>query len=49
MGFLKKTKSKFENFLEKLAEDNKKNFGEGSLDCCELNSEKNTNKINRKK
>jgi hypothetical protein len=25
-------------YLEHLAEENKKTFGEGKLDCCQLNS-----------
>lgn len=33
---LKNTKRKWKKFLEALAEQNKKTYGEGGLDCCEL-------------
>lgn len=31
----------FKNFLKKLEEANKKNFGSGRLDCCEANQKSN--------
>jgi hypothetical protein len=38
-------------YLEKLAEQNKKNFGSNRLDCCDLNKGKNgqTNEKKQKK
>lgn len=32
------------NFLKKLEEENSKSFGNGKLDCCDLNKSNNTNK-----
>jgi hypothetical protein len=41
---MKKLKEKINKFLEKLTEENKKTFGSGKLDCCEVNKDtKNTN------
>jgi hypothetical protein len=34
---LKRIKQAINNFLEKLAKENKKSFGKGTLDCCQLN------------
>ena len=31
------------NWLDRLAKENEKNFGDGRLDCCDLNKPKNTN------
>lgn len=31
------------NWLDRLAEENEKSFGNGRLDCCDLNKSKNTN------
>lgn len=37
-------KNFFKNFLKKIADENKKSFGNGKLDCCELNKSKNVAK-----
>ena len=42
-NFLKNLKEKINNYLEKMAEANKKSYGSGKLDCCDLNKKKNTN------
>ncbi len=34
------------NWLERLAKQNEKNFGNGRLDCCDLNKSKITNTQN---
>ncbi|MFZ7131387.1 MAG: LDCC motif putative metal-binding protein [Eubacteriales bacterium] len=34
---LKKVKVKLNQFLKKIAQSNEKNFGNHTLDCCELN------------
>ena len=31
------------NWLDRLAKENEKSFGDGRLDCCDLNKPKNTN------
>jgi len=39
----------FKKFLKNLEEANKKNFGEGRLDCCETNQKSNgSNKTKNK-
>ncbi len=47
MGIWKRIKKAYNKFLLELAEENKKSFGEGKLDCCQLN--KNTVKDTRTK
>lgn len=37
MKFFDDMKKKIDKKLEKMGQDNKKNFGEGKLDCCGLN------------
>lgn len=37
MGLWKRMKKSYQKFLLELAEENKKSFGEGKLDCCQLN------------
>lgn len=37
MKFIKKIKKSFNSYLTKLEKTNKKEFGDGGLDCCELN------------
>jgi len=40
----------FEKFLKKIEEANKKNFGEGRMDCCDLNKpNENKDKSSTKK
>ena len=34
----KKLKQKFQKLIEQIAEQNKASFGEGELNCCDLNS-----------
>lgn len=34
---LKRIKRAVNKFLEKLARENEKSFGKGTLDCCQLN------------
>lgn len=42
-NYWNKFKKKINRFLENLAEENKKTFGSGKLDCCQLNKDtKNT-------
>lgn len=41
MKFTEAIKNKWENFLNKLASENKKNFGDAPLDCCSLNQKQN--------
>ncbi|WP_279380753.1 LDCC motif putative metal-binding protein [Mobilitalea sibirica] len=36
-----KIKKSFNNYLNHLAEENKKAFGEGKLDCCSLSKQEN--------
>lgn len=43
MGLWTRIKKAFQNYLNTLAEDNKKTFGEGKLDCCNLNKKDQTN------
>ncbi len=33
-----KIKKRFNNYLERMAEENKKNFGNQRLDCCSINT-----------
>ena len=47
-----KDKKSIKNFLNKLTEANKKEFGDKPLDCCEINKttkEAKVNKDNKKK
>ncbi|MDQ0507939.1 hypothetical protein QO008_000383 [Peptoniphilus ivorii] len=37
LKFFDDMKKKIDKKLEKMGQDNKKNFGEGKLDCCGLN------------
>lgn len=37
---LKKIKEKFKNSIENLCSSNEPTFGNGSLDCCDLNFKK---------
>lgn len=37
-------KSYFKNFFKKIAEENNKSFGNGKLDCCDLNKSNNGEK-----
>lgn len=37
-------KKLFKNFIKKIAEENDKSFGNGKLDCCDLNKSNNTSK-----
>lgn len=37
MKFIEKIKKSFNSYLRKLEKSNKKEFGSGGLDCCELN------------
>jgi len=39
----------FQNFLKKLEEANKKNFGSERLDCCDVNQKSNSSKSNKEK
>lgn len=34
-------KNFIKNFLKRIADENKKSFGTGRLDCCDLNKSKN--------
>lgn len=36
-GLLNKIKELFKNYLERMANANKKEFGGNTLDCCKLN------------
>jgi hypothetical protein len=36
-------------YLERLAEENKKTFGSGKLDCCDLNKSQKVNVQSQKK
>jgi hypothetical protein len=48
MGLWKRMKKAVNRFLEDLAKENKESFGEGKLDCCQLNRRDNTgNKVNK--
>lgn len=37
-----------EKWLKNLGEQNKKSFGTSKLDCCDLNRQNNTVKVNKK-
>ena len=37
MKIFKSIKNKWEKFLENLAKENKKSFGNEKLDCCSMN------------
>jgi hypothetical protein len=37
MTIWKRIKKAFDRYLENLAEENKKTFGTGRMDCCNLN------------
>jgi hypothetical protein len=37
-------KNWFKNFLKKIEEANKKNFGDQRLDCCDVNQKSNNKK-----
>ncbi|MCK5157227.1 MAG: hypothetical protein KAQ69_12430 [Spirochaetales bacterium] len=39
----KSLKKKWNAYLERLTKANEKSFGSGSLDCCDLNSNKKNN------
>ncbi|MCY6356176.1 LDCC motif putative metal-binding protein [Clostridium sp. ZS2-4] len=39
----------FNNFIKKIAEENKKSLGTGKLDCCGLNKTTNIKKTKNKK
>lgn len=41
MSILKKIKEAYNHFLENLAKENQKAFGEGKLDCCDLKKKNN--------
>ncbi|MDP0493599.1 MAG: LDCC motif putative metal-binding protein [Fusobacterium sp. JB021] len=41
---LQKLKTAFNHFLEKIAAENKKTFGDQKLDCCSINKEVKRNK-----
>lgn len=43
MKIFKLIKNRWNKFLKKLAEENKKSFGDQKLDCCTMNK-KNINK-----
>jgi hypothetical protein len=44
MSLFKRIKAAWNRYLENLAEENKKSFGSGKLDCCQLNKNTNINK-----
>lgn len=41
MKFTETIKNKWKHFLDKLAGENKKAFGDAPLDCCSLNQKEN--------
>ena len=41
MKFIEAIKNKWKQFLDKLAVENKKTFGDAPLDCCSLNQKDN--------
>ncbi len=45
-GFFKRLKKKWNRYLERMAESNKKQYGNNKLDCCDLNKKKNINRGN---
>ena len=44
--FLQKLKKKWDRYLERLAESNKKQFGSGGLNCCDINKKNNIHRYN---
>ncbi|MDY3118365.1 MAG: LDCC motif putative metal-binding protein [Peptoniphilus sp.] len=42
MKFFENLKKKWQGLLNKLADENKKSFGEEPLDCCTMNQKKNS-------
>ena len=40
-SILKKIKEGYMRFLQNLAKENQKTFGDGKLDCCDLNKKNN--------
>jgi hypothetical protein len=44
MSIWKRIKNKLNEFLEKMARDNEKAFGNGKLDCCQLNNKDQNNR-----
>jgi hypothetical protein len=44
MNIWKRMKKAMNEFLEKMARDNEKAFGQGKLDCCQLNSKNEKSK-----
>jgi hypothetical protein len=44
MSLWKRIKAAFHRYLEDMAEENKKSFGSGKLDCCQLNKKPDNNK-----
>lgn len=44
MIVLKRIKRAIINFLRKMAKENEKNFGKGTLDCCQLNRSSSSSK-----
>ncbi len=47
MGLWKRIRKSYHKFLISLADENKKTFGEGKLDCCQLNR-KSTEAVRKK-
>lgn len=41
MKFTEAIKNRWKQFLDKLADENKKAFGDAPLDCCSLNQKEN--------
>ena len=39
----------FKNFLKKIEEANKRNFGSERLDCCDVSQKSKSSKINKEK
>ncbi len=39
-GFFKRLKIRWNRYLERMAESNKKLYGKGRLGCCDLNRKK---------
>ncbi len=37
MKMIEKIKSRYKNYITRLEKTNKSEFGEGGLDCCDLN------------
>ncbi|KPU43145.1 hypothetical protein OXPF_33950 [Oxobacter pfennigii] len=40
-------KKRYNEFIERLAKENEKSFGNGRLDCCQLNKNTKTNVKNK--